>query len=158
MGTVTMGSDLLSSDDSGCLDRLLIWDSRWSMISIDMSNKVLRRSLTGVLVELNVRLDWYSSRRVLFRFWAVDVGVAMGAGVFCGVGVANTVRRRLIKGLFGVTGRFTGADGVYRVRLLWVVLMFPGVLFMVAVEFAAGLNKVLLLFITGGVWTDTFCG
>lgn len=81
--TDAMGSDLLSSGDgSGCLDSLLIWDSRWSMMSIEMSNMVLRRSLTGVLVELNVKFDWYSSRRVLFRFWAAEVGVTIGAGVF----------------------------------------------------------------------------
>lgn len=77
-----MGSDLLSSKGSGCLDCLLILDSRWSIISIDMSNMVLRRSFTGVLVELNVRFDWYSSRRVLFRFWAVELGVTIGAEVF----------------------------------------------------------------------------
>lgn len=118
------------------------------MMSIEMSKMVLRRALMGVLEELNVKLDWYSSRSVLF--WAAELAVALAAVVFLGVwtgsGVVNT----------GVSGMSTEADGVYRVLLRCEELTFVGVLFVVAVELAAGLNKVLRLFITG-VSTGVFC-
>lgn len=86
------------------------------MMSIEMSKMVLRRALMGVLEELNVKLDWYSSRSVLF--WAAELGVALAAVVFLGVctgsGVVNTVLRLLATGvvLSGVSGMSTEADGV----------------------------------------------
>lgn len=123
------------------------------MMSIEMSKMVLRRALMGVLEELNVKLDWYSSRSVLF--WAAELGVALAAVVFLGVctgsGVVNTVLRLLATGvvLSGVSGMSTEADGVYRVLLRCEELIFAGVLLVAAVELAVGLNKVLRLFITG---------
>lgn len=58
----------------------LICERRLSMMSIEMSKMVLRRSLTGVRVELKVKLDWYSSRRVFLGTGTVFWG-STGFGV-----------------------------------------------------------------------------